>query len=313
MANLKINWINAGGDYEHVNHARKFAQQQGKFGVADLRDNSKDHHENYASMRDLIGFDSNAGYVALYTSIGAPISIYKDAPIKNVVYLSSNKHNACPLVIARCRGKYVLWHIAFSDMVNLLKADKSMRDVFPKFLLEVQKQVPEYSLMSVFDDSDAEFLVTNTELMSQEALGVKGKIGRLDLPADPEPGAGASPEAARDLPCGVGGDHFEGPGEGTQAPLRQHGGACSGTAALPRGSPHPHPTTRPRDRCACTHAPGTIHESSRAAFMSPPRWAQGRLGMASTRRRSSPCGATMSSRGGRPRRSQPTPRGRHGR
>jgi hypothetical protein len=179
MSDRTFNIQIMGGWYDHQNHTGSYAKKLKKFGVADLL--SKANHENHASMGEIIGFDLTKKFAALYTNQGAPIATL-DKPIEQHIYISSNKHNACPFVLARSNDKRLMWHIGYMDMQASLDQGRSMRHLFPRYFTEVDRQYQEYSLMSVFDDPAAEFLVTNPNLLSKEVLGVQGSIKLLQLP-----------------------------------------------------------------------------------------------------------------------------------
>jgi len=170
-----------GGINEHVNYAMNYAKKCKKYGIADMT--GKNKNENYAEERQMIGLDVLENFMVLYTNIGAPIATLFSESVKTLGYISSNKHNACPLVICRSKTRHLLWHISYKEMIEVLEKNQSMRILFPQFLNEVQIKYPQFSLMSLFDDPATEFLVTNKRLLEKNVLGVKGTIKILHLPS----------------------------------------------------------------------------------------------------------------------------------
>ena len=163
------------GHYNHVNYSLELCFKMGSFGLAHVKGTKL--NQNNANMSEVMGMCQNK-FTALYTSYGAPIN-----PNGKSIAISSNKHNKCPLIIIINDQKILLWHLAYRDMINMLNEKKSMRNVLPFYFIEVDKQYPEYSLMSLLDDSNSNILVTHSVLLNKDVLGVTtSKINLLTLP-----------------------------------------------------------------------------------------------------------------------------------
>lgn len=118
---------------------------------------------------------------ALLLNVGA------DRALAEKVFLCSDKHNACPLILIRNKqaGEQatIMWHLSYSDLNPPHGTAQNMITHLPKHLRE-KSLINFQSLRDAFTNPNAEILVTNHALLNQEVLAAAGQRKMLTLPSD---------------------------------------------------------------------------------------------------------------------------------
>lgn len=184
---IKLNLINAGGDYQHVNYINKLADCYKNialaYGIA--RETEKD--DNCAQMRQAmsmrVGDRGNLLHIALYTDVGAPLITGGDSFIVDA-FIGSNKNNACPIILIRNRNNdktsYFIWHLDYSRISDELSGE--VKQYLPTYFNELNNKFPDVSMQHIFDDKNSDILVTNQRLLSQARLNCAATANILPLP-----------------------------------------------------------------------------------------------------------------------------------
>jgi len=103
-----------GGFAEHRNRVSECAEQLGYTRIGDI---TKKQGDSFASERGLMYMDNNT--FASFTSSGAAVCECKSKKV-----IGSNKNNACPFIIFKHEDQIIIWHVSYSDVLDVKTIDE---------------------------------------------------------------------------------------------------------------------------------------------------------------------------------------------
>lgn len=190
MFNMRMTLV--GGSSNHVNYIANLVQAFGSkltVGVSKAKGKEENNDEDYAQMDRVMSLvlneDASLDHIASYTNLGAPIGVKGPAAD---YYIGANKLNACPLIFIRKvennQYKYLMWHLSYNHLVNPMDQSTEAKSFLPVFFNGVADAYPQFSMRDMFTSDEAEILVTNQQLLSQEKFHTASNASLFRLPSD---------------------------------------------------------------------------------------------------------------------------------
>lgn len=189
----------AGGTHQHVNHFQRLITRYfpAMVGVDEI-------NVQYAGGARVRGIacereatamvctpTGELKHIALHHDDSNLLSINISAPkeVARHAFIASDKHNGCPLILIRNKTAKetatIMWHLSYSHLCPRHGARHlPVNNKLPKYLREGQLANDFPSIRDAFTNPNAEILVTNSSLLTTQALHANGQRKLLSLPND---------------------------------------------------------------------------------------------------------------------------------
>lgn len=196
--NTQITFFNVGGNRQHINYFQELIEEYfpamlGAHEINLLYGNKK-RVRGVASEKEATAITSSSAgdleHISLHHDDNNALIRYIKAPenFARVVFIASDKHNACPLILIRNKTSSgtatIMWHLSYAYLRQAAINNSSVIRHLPKLLREGLVVDQFESLATALTNPHAEILVTDDELLSRERLGAAGQPKLLDLPEE---------------------------------------------------------------------------------------------------------------------------------
>lgn len=185
---IKFNYI-YDNSHAHINFIDRlvhcYKQNIYAFGIS----SQTGKNDNFAQMREamsiVVGDDNEIIHLGLYTGRGAPL-VQGGKDFHADGFIGSNKNNSCPIILIRSKKNdqttHFIWHLDYQHVVPESKGE--IKQHLPVYFNEVSQKYPALSMQEIFEDKNAEILVTNKALLSKDKFKCAVQPNMLPLPTD---------------------------------------------------------------------------------------------------------------------------------
>jgi hypothetical protein len=159
-----------GGFAEHRNRVSECAEQLGYTRIGDITNKQGD---SFASERGLMYMDNNT--FASFTNIGAAVCACKSNKV-----IGSNKNNACPFVIFKHGYKVIIWHVSYSDVLDV----KTLDELFAKlpWYIKLYEDGPHNIYVTDLIYNKSATLYTTSEKLHKMFISARYNMSLMNLP-----------------------------------------------------------------------------------------------------------------------------------